>query len=142
MPYRLSPDQCHTVFAARGFMQIDLGRIPGAHVPSTTAGSFTVTLSSITKKAPFRAFCFAHVVSRSTISKIYGFQQTRPAFAFPLANRCKAMAEETPSDTTGASQMPVSPKNAVNSIPISAIPAKPRNKDKNCEYFGSSIAEK
>ena len=26
-------------------------------------------LASITKKAPFRAFCFAHVVSRSTISE-------------------------------------------------------------------------
>ena len=38
--------------------------------------------------------------------------------------------------------MPVSPKSAANSIPISVIPTEPRNKDKNCEYFGNSIAEK
>ena len=30
--------------------------------------------------------------------------------------------------------MPVSPKSAANSIPISVIPTEPRNKDKNCEY--------
>ena len=98
-------------------------------------------LASI-KKGPFRGLLLCSRCLPLHDLKNTLLQQTRPAFAFPLANRRKVMAAETPSDTTGASQMPVSPKSAANSIPISVIPTEPRNKDKNCEYFGNSIAEK
>ena len=94
------------------------------------------------KKGPFRGLLLCSRCLPLHDLKNALLQQTRPAFAFPLANRRKAKAAETPSDTAGASQMPGSPKSAANSIPISVIPTEPRNKDKNCEYFGNSIAEK
>ena len=115
-------------------------------ISPTAAGSFTVNKKERTsfdyKKDPFRGLLLCSRCLPLHDLKNALLQQTRPAFAFPLANRRKVMAAETPSDTAGASQMPVSPKSAANSIPIRVIPTEPRNKDKNCEYFGNSIAEK